>query len=262
MRRRGGSRAGRACLGIGLVLALAVGGCGRAKVPLRGRSPQSPTAVPVPTPAASATPPGAGAAVPGTSASEIYDFGVVPVGALVHHVFTIENPSDQPLRMKLDEKECGCTSAMSPGGDVAPGTSGWVELSLDTTKISGRGSWSVTLETNSPTRPEIVLALQGTVTPDISASPDRVFFGRLKRGAIVSKVVEVEVAEGVVTTRVSKDGPFKVRATRLAAPRRGIRLDVTLAAQGSSGPFDYEIKVETNSPRQPYILIPVLGLVR
>ncbi|MBM4268087.1 MAG: DUF1573 domain-containing protein [Deltaproteobacteria bacterium] len=270
LRGRGGSRGGRACPRTALVAALVVAvglyACGRAKVPIRGRSGEAPAApaaqaapvaVPVPTPAVAETP---GALPP--SSSEVHDFGVVPVGALVHHVFTIDNPSDQPLKLKLDQKECGCTSAMIPGGIIAPGTSGWVELSLDTTRITGRGSWSVTLETGSASRPEIVLALQGTVVPDIAASPDRVFFGRLRRGEIVSKVVEVEVAEGVSTTRVSKDGPFRVRATRLGAPRRGIRLDVTLAAQGPSGPFDYEIKVETNSPRQPYIVIPVLGLVR
>jgi hypothetical protein len=41
---------------------------------------------------------------------DVYDFGKIPQGKPVHHVFTVSNTSQQPLKIQNVQASCGCTT--------------------------------------------------------------------------------------------------------------------------------------------------------
>ena len=41
---------------------------------------------------------------------DVYDFGKIPQGKPVHHVFTVTNLSNQPLKIANVQASCGCTT--------------------------------------------------------------------------------------------------------------------------------------------------------
>lgn len=192
----------------------------------------------------------------------LHDFGEVPIGTVVRHVFPVQNRGGRPLTLRPVRAACACAVDVSAGGTLAAGQSGWVEVAFDTAGAGGRRVRTVAIETNDPETRELVLTLQGTVVADVVVTPEKVFFGRVPRGASRERTVEVETAPGVSVRRVVKASRrLAVRSVRLAGPRRGIRLHVTLRPQTRPGTFDDSIVVTTTSRRQSEIRIPVLGLV-
>ena len=190
-----------------------------------------------------------------------FDFGTVPIGSEVRHVFAVANDGRKPLTLEPRRAECACTTVVRPGGTVAAGDSGWVEVAFDTARAPGERVRTVTVETNDPERPELVLTLRGVVAADVSATPDHVFFGRVPRGTSRERVVEIVPADGVTILKVKKDSPrFDLQVERL--PASAIRVRVALRPQDRSGPFDDVLVVTTTSDRQPELAIPVLGDVR
>jgi hypothetical protein len=56
---------------------------------------------------------------------EVYDFGKIPQGKPVHHIFTVTNLSQLPLKIANVQASCGCTTpewdkenAIPPGQDA------------------------------------------------------------------------------------------------------------------------------------------------
>lgn len=191
-----------------------------------------------------------------------FDFGEVRLGDPVHHRFVIQNGGRLPLTVETARSECACTTTVQPGGTIAAGDAGWVDMSFDTTGAAGDRLRTVTLETNDPTQPEIVVSLRGTVRPDVSLSPDHVFFGRVPRGVSRTRIVEVDTEPEVSILRVRKDSTrFELRVENREPPETGLRIHVTLRPQRRSGPFDDVLEVTTSSERQATIAVPVLGYV-
>jgi len=196
-------------------------------------------------------------------ASVVHDFGEVPLGVEVRHAFPVTNRGRQPLTLQPARTECACKATVSPGGTLAAGEAGWVEVAFDTMGATGgERVRTVTIDTNDPQTPELVLALRGRVVADVTVSPEKVFFGHVPRGVRREITVDVETAAGVTVEKVRKESPrFDLRVVRLAAPRAGIRIHVILRPQHHRGPFDDLIVVTTDSARQPSVDLPVLALV-
>ncbi len=192
----------------------------------------------------------------------VFDFGAVPLGREVRHVFEVENRGRKPLTLVPGRSECACTSTVSPGGTIAAGDSGWVEVAFDTSREAGPRVRTVTVETNDPQTPELVLTVRGTVVADVTIVPDRIFFGRVPIGVSRERTIEIETEPGVRLLKVKKDSRrFDVRVVGAPAPESGVRLHVVLHPSRRRGPFDDEVIVTTTSDRQPRVVVPVLGFI-
>lgn len=193
---------------------------------------------------------------------DVFDFGEVEIGREVRHRFTVENRGRKPLTLEPLRSECACATTIQPGGTIAAGDTGWVEVAFDTSGVVGDRVRTVTLETNDPEVQELVLSLRGRVLADVRLTPDHVFFGRVPLGVSRSRVVEIDTEPGVAISKVGKESSrFALRIERKKPARSGIRLHVDLHPQHVRGPFDDIVVVTTTSPRQPTIHLQVLGFV-
>jgi rhodanese-related sulfurtransferase len=95
----------------------------------------------------------------------VFDFGVVLDGTVVEHIFLIDNDGDSDLAILDVQTSCGCTTANLSGSSVPPGDTIRLSASLATEGLAGsRVSRPITVRTNDPDRPEIILRLEGVVT--------------------------------------------------------------------------------------------------
>lgn len=103
-------------------------------------------------------------AAPAISADNpLYSISVPGAGAVVKHVFDVTNAGNQPLRITRVRPSCTCTTVTPTSAVLAPGKSIGIGVSVDTTGFSGLTERTVTLESNDPANPELVLLISITV---------------------------------------------------------------------------------------------------
>ncbi len=98
--------------------------------------------------------------------AELYDFGVAVDGTVVEFTVTITNVGDQKLVISRVSYNCACTSYELPKRELSPGEAVLMKIRFNTTGYSRYVqpvSQTVTLYTNDPTRPQVVITVRGTV---------------------------------------------------------------------------------------------------
>jgi len=101
-----------------------------------------------------------------------YDFGTIPEGKVVEHLFKFTNNGQAPLVISNITASCGCTSPDWTKAPVKPGEEGFVKVVFNSTAKSGSQSPTVSIQAN--TNPTVTrLRLKGSVTPKMggAASP-------------------------------------------------------------------------------------------
>jgi Protein of unknown function (DUF1573) len=110
-----------------------------------------------------------------------YDFGVLPQQHKGSHTWIVKNTGAGPLELRGSSTTCSCTTSdlfvEEPDGRkvgklvmIQPGESRSVGVSFDT-KTWNDFHQSVTIATNDPEHPQIVLLVEGKVRPAISTYP-------------------------------------------------------------------------------------------
>ena len=93
-----------------------------------------------------------------------FDFGDIPEGKSNVHIFTFENTGEVPLVITSATGSCGCTVPEWPRTPIAPGATGEIKVSFDSTNRSGKQDKTVTIEANTVPR-TTVLKITSNVMP-------------------------------------------------------------------------------------------------
>lgn len=80
---------------------------------------------------------------------EFHNFGEIAEGEVVNHVFTFTNEGDGPLIISNASGSCGCTVPQWPRQPIAPGESGEIKVSFNSSGRAGKQDKRVTLTTNA-----------------------------------------------------------------------------------------------------------------
>ncbi len=194
----------------------------------------------------------------------VFDFGSVERGATVEHTFVLANAGDATLRIDNVKSSCGCTVAVVSDRDVAPGREGRVTVTLDTARMAGTKTKTVTVYTNDPAAVSSGLTLTGQVLADVVVTPNPLYLGRLRRG-------EPSRHEAIVTTgrpgatfqvvAVEHPNPALHAHVEPRADGPGQRIVVELDRNMPLGRISEQLTLRTTSPREPVITLPVFGSV-
>jgi hypothetical protein len=109
-------------------------------------------------------------------AEPIHDFGRLPPGDSRQHEFVYRNVGSVPLEIKQVRTSCGCTTAGEWDRQVEPGAAGRVAIKFDTANYSGALQRNVTLVTNDPRQPQLVLQVKAQIWAPIEVNPKTVMF--------------------------------------------------------------------------------------
>ena len=92
-----------------------------------------------------------------------YDFGEVAQGDKVNYTFRFKNTGDELLEISSVSSSCGCTAALLSSKRIAPGDMGEIKATFDSSRFRGQISKTITLNNNSPLRPQVRFKLKGIV---------------------------------------------------------------------------------------------------
>ena len=103
----------------------------------------------------------------------VFDFGSIPQGRPVFHVFLLENPSLKPVLIDNIQASCGCTTPEWSKEPVAPGAKSEVKVGFN---AAADGPFEKTIQVFYAGGQQLVLTIKGNVwkTPDQPAPPNRI----------------------------------------------------------------------------------------
>lgn len=161
----------------------------------------------------------------------------------------------------------------TPAEAVAVGRPGQAQYRLDITVGGpdariGPIAERIRIRTNSKHQPEYLFNVSGVIRPSYRFDPRSVSFGEVTPSdngalrAIIVRSNNLKTPETFVATRASTNVPgLKVELRQGASKGEyEVSLDVTSAMK--PGPFEGEVKIETNDPNNPVATVPVRGVVK
>lgn len=202
----------------------------------------------------------------------VYDAGKVTKGEEVSYDFVIRNTGDAPLKIEEVRPACGCTVA-DYDETIAPGASGKIHAVVDTTDFTGGISKGMTVITNDPANPRLVLTVKADVSPSVYLRPGFARFVQTQKSA-PGKVEQIIFTKDMEDLEIVKiESPYEFlnvearKATEDEVVDTGIgnqyvvtlTLDYDVAPIGSLAEY---VRLHTNHPKQEVVSIPVSGFVR
>jgi hypothetical protein len=108
-----------------------------------------------------------------------FDFGELDAAKEGSHEFKFSNRGTAPLKLTRGASTCKCTVGEIPDGTIAPGQSTTVRITWKSKHVAGPFKQSVTIHTNDPIRPEVILTINGQFTEPLHIDPDELNFGQI-----------------------------------------------------------------------------------
>jgi len=185
-------------------------------------------------------------------------------GDEVHHVFTVENPTETPIEITGLQLCSGCMLE-SRSRIIPPGTKGHVAFVIPTDALGGQTlSGPVRVQTNHPDYPELTAHVFLEVRSFAEIEPYRIWL-RGQSG---------EAIEAEATILPSPDYPFKIRRIRarkglwirwdlkeiLIEGRPGFRIRVFNTRQ-KPGPYQDVLFIQTDHSERPEFKVRVEGRI-
>ena len=131
--------------------------------------------------------------------------------------------------------------------------------------MSGGLSKTVTVYTNDPHQPQVVLTVTALVQPEFELNERSVFFGNLPKGKEVSKELLITIASDnkvKLTGAESTDRDIVARLEPVPDSNgKRIKLIVTMKPDAKEGYHTGTIVIKTSSTRAPELRVMVRGIV-
>ena len=195
----------------------------------------------------------------------VFDFGEKNNSDFVEHDYPIRNEGTLSLEIRGVQASCGCT-AVKPSQDVIPpGGEAVIHARLDLRGRSGLQAKTITVQSNDPQTPSLILQLKGNAVQALRVEPSTLFFGRVGPDGVRARTFEV----------VSTLGPIQIKDFRANNPGIGVtqvpaeagadgtrhRFEVKLAEGLPEGTVNGSIVVQTDLAGQPALTIPVAAFI-
>jgi len=170
--------------------------------------------------AGSASAAGAGAAPRLVVEEAEMDAGVREPGPKVEFVFRLKNTGAAPLKIIEAKGNCGCVAA-AYDREIAPGGTGTVTAVLDTAERIGMEVKHLTVVSNDPENPTVVLTIKAQLRRAVEVGPSSELLFPLKRG---------KGSDVVITLYSFEQAPLKI--LKVTSPLPYVRAEILPAETG------------------------------
>lgn len=205
---------------------------------------------------------GAASAAPTLAVEQLnHDFGDIIQGAKVEYSFRFHNAGDQVLEIGQLRSSCGCTAALLSASRVAPGMLGELRVTFNSQGFRGQVQKMVTFETNDPKHQEVTFSLRGQVKAELYFNPERINWGRVANGALLTQEVEIvnDSPEMVILQQPEVTSPelqTELLSTHIAAGQSA-KLKITVEFPKELKRLAGYVIVRSNFPSVPQLKLPV-----
>ena len=193
-----------------------------------------------------------------------HDFGSVPKGESVHHVFTVKNAGDAPLEIREVRPACGCTTTGEWTRVIAAGTSGTIPIQLATAQFTGPVHKTITITSNDPAHPLTVLEITASIwTPIQISNPVVIFPAFTQLDQVVTRTVTIrnQVAGTLALTELQSDQPEFRPALREIVPGQEFELTITTVPPLRNGTQTARISMKSSNLQMPLLIVQAVATV-
>jgi hypothetical protein len=196
-----------------------------------------------------------------------HDFGAVPCGTQLKHVFRIVNTSDVALKIEeVRVSMAGCVTAQSNKRIVQPKEEATVTVMMDGQRFLGTKTVRTFVTVNDGKPLTHSLVVSANCRDDLVISPASFDFGNIKRGDTPTKKVVVTVSKQTeisVTKLVFANRLLHVQVRELSRDMNSVSFEVTatIRAEVPARLLSEAIELRTNSTSLPSIRVPVSARV-
>lgn len=190
-----------------------------------------------------------------------HNFGDAFSDTEMEHTFILRNEGDEPLVIHRVHSSCGCTVANLSGTQIDP--DGEQEL---TSKISLRGRHGlqrmhINVHSNDPENPVLRLNIEGRAIRDLEIRPRLVSFGTVTPDSVSARTLDLFSEKEAFHLKdiASNMNGLGLRMTEVTAGHH-YRLILELA-EPAIGKLEGNLRIRTDHPRHPEIIVPVAGNV-
>jgi rhodanese-related sulfurtransferase len=164
-----------------------------------------------------------------------YDVSIQAAGVTVSHVYNVTNSGNQTLKITDVRTSCTCTTATPAKAEIPPGKSVPISVSVNTTGFSGITERTVTLESNDPANPKLVLFISVTTAGDAPTQLPSITVADFQKRfyLLVDVRTPEEFASGHILGAVNI--PLSELQTNLAAWTPRLPRDVPIVLQCKAG---------------------------
>jgi hypothetical protein len=196
---------------------------------------------------------------PALSVSElVHDFGTVPQGEPVHHVFKLTNTGSATLAIKDVKPSCGCTTTGEWPHTLKPGESGELPINLETAHFVGGVTKTITIKSNDATRPEQVIELKATVWTPVKISDPVIIFPAVtdpKVPASRTVTIDNQVEGALSLSDVLSDNPLFKPDLKELTPGKQFELKVTTVPPLLDGTQTARIRMKSSNAKMPELTV-------
>ncbi len=190
----------------------------------------------------------------------LFEFGDVQAGAVIDHVFEIENQSRRTIVVTKVKPACGCTTMGQWDETIAPGQTGKVPVKLDTAYMHGKLNKSIYIYLAASPSAPLVAQMVGSVFLAIAVRPAQLRFlpVRDRKSLQILKVRLTSNLEKPLHVALAQKGQGIFR-TKLKTVRKGKEFELTVKTRPDLkfGWNKEALYLTTNISEQPRIEIPV-----
>ena len=198
------------------------------------------------------------------------DLGVVRPDSETSRVFRFVNRGNGTLQIGEIKTSCGCTATVLSSREVVPGVQGELKVTYKAGLFPDKKRETITVFSNDPERPQIVLSIMADVQPLLNVQPRFVNFGQVPRGNAVERMLALSLADGQ---------PFSIKSAAINLPdfqldvfKPGVSavthtLTVRAKAELPARQVDAILSIETDRdgtapPTQTRVTMQVIGKIR
>lgn len=194
-----------------------------------------------------------------------YDFGIVAKGAETKHRLKIVNKYPNPVHIQGAGTQCKCATARVLQDTIAPGETGYIEITLDTKKFEGNRDTTAIVVFDRPTFAEVRIPIKAFIRNDVEINPGKIEFGPVPRGSAAERRIQVVFHRpgGAIRDVVTKNKELDVTFRELGRGPGGAHYEVvtTLKATAPTGELRDQLTLVTEDPANPALPVIVEGKV-
>lgn len=192
----------------------------------------------------------------------VHDFGKLGPDQRVDYEFVFTNQGDAALEINNIQTSCGCTAAVTDKKVLAPGESSKLKVQYHSSRASGFFDKTVSVLSNDPDHPAVVLHVKGIVIMELEIMPAMVRFSDIEQGKPASMEVKITLRDPQEyrILRVNSDNPA---VEGVLSPGEAGRFNLTVnfdpakMTNPEQDSVNSALTIETNIQSQPTVRLPV-----
>jgi Protein of unknown function (DUF1573) len=195
-----------------------------------------------------------------------HDFGVVARGSDAKYRLKMVNPHPDPVHVSGIGLQCVCAQARVSHETLAPGETGYLEISFDTRKFKHNKDTTITVHFDRPVFASVRIPVKAYIRTDVVLTPGSVDFGSAAAGSSTERKIGIAYAgrpNWNITRVISKSKHIETKLQETGRNGGAVSYDlvVTLAASTPVGEIREQLLLVTDDPANPQIPLLVEGRV-